>query len=303
MLHHGDMLDVLPALEPGCADLIYFDPPFNSGKDYKTREGVLAYSDKWSFDEVAAQDCYRAMELGRLGWAVNALHDLIGPSPAMAYLAHVALCIAAIEPVLSDTGSLYLHCDPKHSHHIRLLLDAALGADTWRNTITWRYRRWPTKAHRYQRMHDDILFYARDGTHFEALYGYESLASSTLQTFGDREQVADFSTGHRKPGKTQRKSKGPPLSDVWEVGVVAPSGHERTGYPTQKPEKLLERIILSSTKPGDTVLDPACGSGTTPAVAERLGRKWIAIDRSAPAIETTRTRLAQCTQAPLAIEL
>jgi hypothetical protein len=144
-------------------------------------------------------------------------------------------------------------------------------------------------------MHDVLLVYARSsaGDHkFHTLYGYERLAESTLKTFGTRKQRADFSSGHRRPGIEAGETPGPPLSDVWEVGVIAAIGRERLGYPTQKPEALLERVLLASTDAGDVVLDPFCGAGTTIAVAARLGRRWIGIDTSHLALGLVKHRLA-----------
>jgi site-specific DNA-methyltransferase (adenine-specific) len=142
---------------------------------------------------------------------------------------------------------------------------------------------------------------------FEPLYGYEKLADSTLKTFGTKKQRADFSSGRRKPSVEAGDSKGPPLSDywevddvlatgaplsdAWEVGVIAPIGKERTGYPTQKPEKLLERVIRASSRPGDLVLDPFCGCGTAIAVAQRERRRWVGIDVSSRAIDLVKRRL------------
>jgi hypothetical protein len=123
------------------------------------------------------------------------------------------------------------------------------------------------------------------------LYGYEKLAESTLKTFGTKKQHADFSSGHRKPSTVEEESAGPPLSDVWEVGVIAPISKERLGYPTQKPEALLERVIKASSNEGDVVLDPFCGCGTAVAVAERLGRKWIGIDITHLAINLIKRRI------------
>src|SRR5581483_7778057 len=98
--------------------------------------------------------------------------------------------------------------------------------------------------------------------------------------FGDKKQVADFSSGRRKPSVREETTQGPPMSDVWEVSVIAPIGKERLGYPTQKPEALLERVIRASSDPGMTVLDPYCGSGTTLAVAAKLGRRYLGIDKN-----------------------
>jgi site-specific DNA-methyltransferase (adenine-specific) len=145
-------------------------------------------------------------------------------------------------------------------------------------------------------MHDVLLFYTRAPSTihtFHTLYGYEDLAESTKKTFGTKKQRADFSAGHRKPGLTDEETLGPPLSDVWEIGVIAAKGKERLGYPTQKPEALLERIILAASNEGDLVLDPFCGSGTTLGVAERLGRKWIGIDRSMESRRTVEERMSR----------
>jgi hypothetical protein len=163
-------------------------------------------------------------------------------------------------------------------------------------------------------MHDVLLFYTASawGEHtFETLYGYEKLAESTLKTFGTKKQRADFSSGHRKPSVEEAETQGPPLSDywdideveshapplsdAWEVGVIAAIGKERTGYPTQKPEALLERVIRASSKPGDVVLDPFCGCGTAIAVAERLGRSWVGIDVTHLAINIIRERMRSAT--------
>src|SRR6202034_3596153 len=137
----------------------------------------------------------------------------------MAYLAMMAIRLVELRRVLRPTGSLYLHCDATASHYLKLILDSVFGPKCFRNEIIWRYRRWPTKANRFQRMHDVILFYtAGTGNEhtFNTLYGYEKLAESTLKTFGKKKQRADFSSGHRKPGVEEgQESAGPPLSDFW----------------------------------------------------------------------------------------
>src|SRR5215831_7752173 len=144
-------------------------------------------------------------------------------------------------------------------------------------------------------MHDVLLFYSRDRAAertFHVLYGYEKLAESTIKTYGTKRQKADFSSGHRKPSTEDVESLGPPLSDVWEVGIIAPMSKERLGYPTQKPEALLERVIKASSNEGDVVLDPFCGCGTAVAVAQRLNRRWIGTDITHLAIGLMKNRLA-----------
>ncbi len=312
----GDNLDVLRLKVPDASvDLVYLDPPFQSGRDYGISFGVRAgrrekaaphaFKDtwKWGLDAEAA-----FAEVAEAGGAVartmQSLRAILGEGDVLAYLAMMAPRLVELRRALKPTGSLYLHCDPTASHYLKVLLDGAFGPACFRNEIIWRYRRWPARAARFQRMHDVLLFYtaAPGSAHtFHTLYGYEKLAASTLKTFGRRKQRADFSSGHRKPGVEDSETRGPPLSDywdvdapmgdAWEVGVIAAIGKERTGYPTQKPEALLERVILASSNEGDVVLDPFCGSGTTLAVAKRLGRRFLGIDVSPVAVAVARGRI------------
>jgi site-specific DNA-methyltransferase (adenine-specific) len=307
-LFHGDNLDVLRrSVADSSVDLVYLDPPFQSGRDYdvvferrsgkrqEDRARAQAFKDTWTWSPQAEASFGEVLRLGgRVATAVRALRSILGESDLLAYLSMMAPRLVELRRVLKASGSLYLHCDPTASHYLKVLLDAVFGPGTFRNEIVWRYRRWPTKARRFQRMHDVLLFYtARPGAEhtFHTLYGYEKLADSTLKTFGTRKQRADFSSGHRKPGVEDKETQGPPLSDHWEIGVIAAIGKERTGYPTQKPEALLERVIRASSSEGDVVLDPFCGCGTTIAVADRLKRRWIGIDVAHVAIGIVRERM------------
>jgi site-specific DNA-methyltransferase (adenine-specific) len=316
----GDNLEVLARhVGDASVDLVVLDPPFQSGKDYglarRTRgcgqPTEPVFTDTWRWGP-EADDSYRRVAESRSDAAVtlSALRTILGESDVMAYLAMMAPRLIELRRTLRPSGSLYLHCDPTASHYLKVLLDGVFGAECFRNEIIWRYRRWPTKARRFQRMHDVLLFYTASdaGIHtFNTLYGYETLAASTLKTFGTKRQRADFSSGHRKPGIEQAESSGPPLSDYWEdpsqplpdaplsdgweIGVIAAIGKERTGYPTQKPEALLERMVRASSRDGDLVLDPFCGCGTTLAVADRLGRRWIGVDISPVAVDLAAKRL------------
>ncbi len=318
-LYWGDNLDVLRRhVADASVDLVYLDPPFQSGRDYhavfgphnagphkagprKARAGeqrpararVEAFRDTWRWGDDA--ELLYAEVTGtpsRVGATLRALRAVLGESDVMAYLCMMAPRLVELRRALKASGSLYLHCDPTASHYLKVLLDGVFGAECFRNEIIWRYRRWPTKARRFQRMHDVLLFYtaSADNSHtFHTLYGYERLAESTLKTFGTKKQRADFSSGRRKPSVEAGETPGPPLSDTWELGVIAAIGRERTGYPTQKPEALLERVIRASSREGDVVLDPFCGSGTTIAVADRLGRSWIGIDIAPVALDVVRS--------------
>jgi site-specific DNA-methyltransferase (adenine-specific) len=323
-LFYGDNLDVLERhIDSDCVDLVYLDPPFNSSRDYnllfseqdgtRATAQVQAFKDTWDWDESAVRVYRKLVESGgKLSEAMQAFRLVVGESDMLAYLTMMAPRIVQLHRVLKPTGSIYLHCDPVASHYLKILLDAIFKPENFRNEVIWRYRRWPTTARQFQKMHDVLLFYSKGPSPertFNVLYGYESLAPSTLKTYGTKKQKADFSSGHRKPGVEEEDSPGPPLSDVWEVSIIPPSGKERLGYPTQKPEKLLERVILASSKPGDIVLDPFCGCGTATAVAQRLKRRWLGIDVTHLAINLIRRRMkdafgyvAQVTGEPTTIE-
>jgi site-specific DNA-methyltransferase (adenine-specific) len=305
-LYYGDNLDVLRRYIPDASvDLVYLDPPFNSSKDYNvlflekdgTRSAaqIKAFKDTWDWDATAARSFHELVEGGgKLSETMQAFRLVLGESDMLAYVAMMAPRLVELHRVIKPTGSIYLHCDTVASHYLKILMDAIFRPDNFRNEVIWRYRRWPAPSRSFQKMHDVLLFYSRTPTAdrtFHTMYGYEKLAESTLKTYGTKKQIADFSSGHRKPSTEEVESPGPPLSDVWEVSIIAPSGKERLGYPTQKPEALLERVIRASSNEGDVVLDPFCGCGTAVAVAHRLKRRWIGIDITHLAINLIRRRM------------
>lgn len=292
-LQHGDNLTLLKEIPSETVDLVYLDPPYNSARPYTMEvDGVeqVAFDDTWKFDPKTLREVTQA-DPSHLLTGISVFLSRTNPS-LLGYLTMMAPRLEELHRVLKKTGSLYLHVDPTASHYLKILLDFIFGPEHFQNEVIWRYRRWPTKASRFQRMHDVLLFFTKGKGHtFNTLYGYESLAESTLKTFGTKKQKADFSSGRRKPSVEEGESSGPPLSDVWDVSILAPISKERLGYPTQKPEALLERVILSSTNEGDLVLDPFCGSGTTLAVARKAKRRAIGLDASPFAISTARERL------------
>lgn len=331
----GDNLEILRRhVADASVDLVYLDPPFNSNRVYakaargSSAEGahasevdaptsarrpatrraggpkILGFDDTWRWDaraETAFEEVRSPRGAPKLGALLAAFRHALGEGDLLAYLTMMATRLVELARVLAPAGSLYLHCDPTASHYLKIMLDVVLGPGAFQNEVVWRYRRWPARSRRFQRMHDVLLFYTRSdrGDHtFETLYGYEKLAESTLKTFGTRKQLADFSSGHRKPSTTDEETLGPPLSDVWEIGVIAAIGKERTGWPTQKPEALLERVVRASSREGDVVLDPFCGSGTALVVAHRLGRRFIGIDAAPLAIDTAKRRLEAAAASP-----
>lgn len=277
LLIQGDNLAALSALSGRGlrASLVYFDPPFFTGREHthvertRGKDGIVrrltpAFDDRWESLEQ--------------------------------YLGELAVRIRLARELLDASGCLVLHVDPKTSHYAKVLCDEIFGADAFASEIIWRYRRWPSKTRNFQRVHDVLLRYVRDPQQtprFRQLY--EPLAASTEKTWGTSRQraVVDESGRRRRSSVTRERSPGAPLGDVWDISIIAPVAKERTGYPTQKPEALIERLIDACTDPGDLVIDAYAGSGTTLAVCSRLERRAIGIDDSVQALEITRRRLAQ----------
>ena len=290
----GDNLDVMRGMNSGSVDLIYLDPPFNSNANYAAPIGSEAagaeFKDTWGLSDInlAWHGLIKA-DYPALYKLLDCVRDLHSDS-MMSYLIYMAVRIMEMKRLLKPTGSIYLHCDPTASHYLKLLMDAIFGKVNFRNEVVWAYRRWPAKHPNFQRMHDILLRYVLGN---EPVWNqqYEPLAESTRKTFGTKQQVADFSSGHRKPSQTRKTSPGAPMRDVWDVGVIAPSAKERTGYPTQKPLKLLARVVQASSNPGDMVLDPFCGCATACIAAELAGRQWVGIDVGPKAAELVQTRL------------
>ena len=204
----------------------------------------------------------------------------IAPSGAKWYLAYMAVRLLEMHRVLKDTGSVYLHCDPTMSHYLKLVLDAIFGCQNFRNEIIWGYRTQGVSKKRWPRKHDIIFLYSKANE-------YTYSATMELQYYSKPFR-------HTKIDKEGRYYISTYLRDVWDHDETKPTisqSPERTGYPTQKPVKLLERIILASSREKDLVLDPFCGCATTCIAAERHGRKWVGIDVSPKAYELVQKRL------------
>jgi len=265
-LFWGDNLHVMRQLPSESIDLIYIDPPFFSGRQYNVIFGdqneLRSFSDIWE-DGMP----------GYLIWLNARLYEM--------------------KRLLKRTGSIYVHLDWHSSHYTKVELDKIFGHDAFQNEIIWFYRRWPTKSRSFQRMHDAILWYTKgdNGKHTFNLQ-YESASERTLSDYGGK-RLTTVATedGTWVKRQTEGDSEGVPLRDVWEIKRVHTRGYERIGYPTQKPQALLKRLIQASSNEGDVVADFFCGGGTTAAVAQQLGRRWIACDQSRVAVAITADRL------------
>jgi len=276
-LIHGDNEAALAALQSELAGrvmLAYLDPPFYTGRVHLQ---VTRRRDRWGTVRRASSPAFDDR------W-----------EHLSSYLATLRRRLSLVRELLASEGCAVIHVDPRTSHYVKVLADEVFGEETFASEIIWRYRRWPSKTPNFQRVHDVLLRYVRDPRavpRFVQLF--EPLAASTRLTWGSGKQRAIVGKDGRRTrsSTTAEQSPGTPLGDVWDIGIIAPIARERTGYPTQKPEALLERLLSACTAPGDLVLDPYAGSGTTLAVAARLGRPAIGIDESATAIKVADARL------------
>ncbi len=288
-----DNLEVLRGIDSDCIDLIYLDPPFNKNKKFTAPIGSSAEGAEFS-------DIFRKEDV-KEEWLTTINEDHpelyhyldgirgVGNPYNFAYLAYMAIRLLECHRVLKKTGSIYLHCDPTMSHYLKALMDCVFGEKNFRNEIVWCYRKWAIAAGQFVRNHDVVLFYSF-GKEFNAQFVDPS--PGTLKRWKGKRQKAVFVNGVRQATSSTEKAQSP-CPDWWEISILNPNAKERTGYPTQKPIKLLERIIRASSNSGGLVLDPFCGCATTCVAAEQLGRQWIGVDISIKAYELVKKRLAR----------
>lgn len=313
-LYYGDNLDILRRrIKDETVDLCYIDPPFNSKRNYnqiynnignEDQAQAQAFIDTWVWDERASEGFSEilANDQGRFTPQVvdliKGLKLVLRKGSLLAYLVSMTLRITEIHRVLKQTGSFYLHCDPTASHYLKLILDAifvANGGD-YRNEIIWAYESGGRPKQDFGRKHDIIFRYTKSR---QWMFNSDDIRLSrqlTRHNHMKRGVDEDGRVFHsiRSGGKIYKyyDDEGVIPSDVWtEFSHLQQKDPERLGYPTQKPEALLERIIKASSNEGNVVLDAYCGCGTTIAVAERLKRKWIGIDITYQSISLMLRRL------------
>ena len=292
----GDNLHVMRGMNSASVDLIYLDPPFNSKTDYAAPIGSkaagAAFKDTWTLRDVDAE-WINFMEVRHSAlWRVllAAMTD-----SDKSYLAYMAVRLLEMHRLLKPAGNLYLHCDPTMSHYLKLLLDAVFGKRCFRNEIIWCYPpkgRGPLKA--YHRKHDVLLFYCKSADERSGTFNrpYSPLTDKQRKKF----YAVDEEGRRYKPFKGNRTYLddvvGRPIPSWWDdIGATAQSRKEYLGYPTQKPLKLLQRVIAASSDPGDIVLDPFCGCATALVAADDLQRSWVGIDISDKAAELVMHRI------------
>jgi len=265
LILHGDNLEILPELEDGSFQLVYADPPFNTGR--RQRRLTLATGEDADGDRTG---------FGGRRYATRVLGSASYPDSFDDYLGFLEPRLREIRRLLDPSGTFYLHLDYREAHYAKVLLDELFGRECFLNEIVWAYdygarprRRWPAK-------HDTILVYVKDPDR----YWFDAEAV---------EREPYMAPGLVTPEKAAR---GKLPTDVWWHTIVSPTGREKTGYPTQKPEGVLRRIVAASSRPGDWCLDPFAGSGTLGAACAQLGRRFVLVDSSAEAVSVARERLA-----------
>jgi DNA modification methylase len=361
-LYYGDNLDIMKEhIKDESVDLIYLDPPFQSGRNYNIifkpeKDGVKGatsqietFEDTWHWGEKAEEE-YVGLIMGtltnehppqKLIDLMKAMRSYLDACPLMAYLCMMAPRLLELKRVLKPTGSIYLHCDPTASHYLKLLMDAVFNPSNYRNEITWKRSAAHNDSRRYGANTDIILFYTKTDCYkwfpqynehgdeylkrFRGIdsdgrkwmdsdlsakglsgggyeYEYKGVLSlwrvplSTMEKL-DLENKLHYTNPNNPSKKGIRlkryldENKGRILQSLWDdIAPINSQAKERLGYPTQKPEALLERILRAGSIEGDVILDPFCGCGTAVAVAERLNRNWIGIDITYLSIDVIKKR-------------
>ena len=275
----GDPASGLPSMR-GKIDLIYIDPPYDSKADYRTKielPGANIDSKPTVLEQFAYADTWSANIDGE---------DVKGTA---AYLKYMYPRLVLMRELLSEQGSIFIHIDWHIGHYVKTILDDIFGKENLINEIIWHYKRWTAASNNFQKMHDTIFWYGKTGNY---------LYNKQYQPFSEKTAVAKYKRivvdGRAVQDKTalmeRDVEKGVSMDDVWDISFLHPVAKERVNYATQKPEELLERIIKSASNKNMIVADFFGGSGTTAAVAEKLGRKWITSDIGKPATMIMRKR-------------
>jgi site-specific DNA-methyltransferase (adenine-specific) len=262
----GDNLPLLRAEPDASVTMAYLDPPFNTGRSQSRR----------TLETLADANGDRTGFGGRR-YATRLLDRSSYRDDFDDYLGFLEPRLMEVRRLLSREGTLYFHIDYREAHYCKLLLDEIFGRDCFLNELIWAYDYGAKPRNRWPAKHDTILVYVKDPA------GYLFDADAV-----DREP-------YMAPGLVtpEQRERGKRPSDTWWHTIVSPTGREKTGYPTQKPEGIVRRMVQASSRPGDLCLDPFAGSGTLGAVAAKLGRRYLLIDESAAAVRVMESRLGQ----------
>ncbi|MYB96034.1 hypothetical protein F4054_06980 [Candidatus Poribacteria bacterium] len=292
----GDNLPIMRGINSESIDLIYLDPPFNSKTNYAAPIGSKAagaeFKDTWTLNDVDAA----WLDLIETKYpALNRVIHAAMTNSDKSYLIYMAARLLEMKRILKDTGSIYLHCDTTMSHYLKLVMDAVFGKGNFRNEVVWCYQIGARSKKQFGRKHDAILFYSKSKNY---VFDSDAVRIERQKTHMKVETDSEGRTWQvKKDAKSGKVYRYPTdlgvLCPDWWVGIqqLNRNQKERTGYPTQKPLVLLDRIIKASSNKADVVFDPFCGCATTLVAADRLQRDWIGIDISDKAAELVVERI------------
>lgn len=306
-LYYGDCLSVMRDMPMGSVDLVYLDPPFNSNRDYnaiyKDETGrqlpdqIEAFNDLWELSE-ERQRAIRMMPVLMRDYGIDDdivefwkiwMNALRNTQPRLlAYLSYMTERLLPLRSILKPTGSIYLHCDPTASHYIKVMMDGIFGHANFRNEIYWYYynKMHDSRKKLFPKATDSILFYVKDHRTDFTFHQIKEDRAEPVRQLMRVKRDGKIVNARDAEGKLMYQTKTDRTVDnVWRIPALQPASPEKLGYPTQKPLKLLERIIEASTNEGDVVFDPFCGCATTIEAAHMMKRKWIGIDIAIHAIK------------------
>ncbi len=294
-IFNKDNIEILKNINSNSIDVIYLDPPFNKKKKFIAPTGSSATGAEFSdiFKEEDIKDEWIRIiegihtELYEFLITIKKFKEKNNYN--YCYLVYMAIRLIECHRILKDTGNLFLHCDATMGHYLKIVLDCIFKEENFKNEIIWHYHTSGNAKHWYVKNHDIILYYTKSkNNYFNMLkdkrytkaksrkMGIQNLGKGEKEFFEDEKGVYQFTN----------------MEDVWNIPYINSQAKERTGYPTQKPLELLERIIKSSCPQDGIVLDPFCGCATTCIASEKLDRKWVGIDISFKAYELVKKRLA-----------
>lgn len=297
--YHGDCKFVLEHdIGIESVDLIYLDPPFYTGQVMSgevkvTNEGIVHSNPKWNPEsmEVSYNDSKRfwaGMGLHRVApeWMKYIASVRKDGAAFASYLYYMKERLELCHKVLKKTGSIYLHCDWRASHYLKMVMDEVFGVDNLQNEIIWAYRSGGVGKKRFGRKHDILLFYSKTQDY---IFNPQFVPYIMGGISEDENGLYQIIKGKR----VDYDPRGAMMPDVWDIPYMSSVSKERTGYPTQKPIALLERVLNASSNEGSIVLDPFCGCGTTIIAAQKLNRFWIGIDLNRKAYDVLEERFMQ----------
>ena len=307
-----DNLDVLNGINSDSVDLIYLDPPFNKKKQFTAPVGSSA--EGASFSDIFREKDIKDEWVQSIRYENHELHSYLNGVKEFSnrynycYLVYMSIRLLEMYRVLKPTGTIYLHCDPAMSHYLKIVMDSIFGEANFGNEIIWGYRTGGASKRGFGKKHDVLFRYTKkigshifnpllDKSFIQGSLGHSKSRETSIADNGDTYQdiLFDKTMIRVYKDKDYRDGRGfytlAGMRDIWNIDALGRTAKERTGYPTQKPIALLERIISSSSNEGDMVLDPFCGCATTCVAAEKLNREWVGVDVSQKAYELVKSRL------------